>query len=469
MSDLDPVLSRIDQDFEAAVGRWSDFLRIPSVGTDPRYNDSTREAGQWVVDRLSELGFEAGLRDTPKHPMVVGHYPGPSGGNVPHVLYYGHYDVQPADPVELWDSGPFEPTVVDGPRGRRMVARGAVDNKGQAMTFLEAFRAWKAVHGELPIRITVFFEGEEESGSPSLEPFLKAHAEELTADVAVVSDTGGWTVDTPAITTRLRGMVYTELTVHGPSHDLHSGVFGGPAPNALNGLARVLGRLHDAEGRVALPGFYDDVAELGPRTKAQWEALDPDEAGFLQGIGVDRACGERDRSILEKLWSRPTCDINGTIGGYTEAGSKTVIPAQASAKVSFRLVPDQDPERVAEGFRRFIAATLPEPYRWDLDVLHTAPAFQVSSESPYLRAALEALERVYGKKAAMIGSGGSIPVVGKFKDILGMDTLLMGFGLDDDRMHSPNEKFELKCLENGMKSHAALLERLPRVAAGAAA
>ncbi|RDD61880.1 dipeptidase [Ferruginivarius sediminum] len=464
MSDLDAILARIDSDFDSAVKRWSDFLRIPSVSTDPAFNDKTREAAEWVKGQLAELGFDASVRDTDGHPMVVGHYPGPGetdpGGDVPHVLYYGHYDVQPPDPLDEWDSGPFEPSIVEGPRGRRMVARGAVDDKGQVMTFLEAFRAWKAVHGSLPIRITAFFEGEEECGSPSLIPFLKANSQELGADVCVVSDTGSWDLETPAITTRLRGLLYTELTVRGPSHDLHSGLYGGAVPNPLNALTKVLGGLHDEHGRVAIPGFYDDVVEPEAETRRQWDALSADEQAFLAGVGLDTPSGEAGRSLLEKVWSRPTCDINGAIGGYTGAGAKTVIPAKASAKISFRLVPEQDPRRLAEAFRAFIAERMPAGCTWELTVDKGSPAFCVPTDSPYLQAAMDALEDVYGRKAVLIGSGGSIPVVGMFHDILGVDTLLMGFGLDDDRMHSPNEKFELKCLENGMKSHAALLERL---------
>lgn len=459
MSQLTPVLHRIDTELESALARWAEFLRIPSVSTDPAYNDRTREAAQWLSDQLSEIGFQSGLRETPGHPMIVAHHPGP-GPDAPHVLYYGHYDVQPPDPLDEWETGPFEPTLVDGPRGKRMVARGAVDDKGQLMTFVEAFRAWQAVHGTLPVRVTAFFEGEEETGSPSLRPFLEANRDELRADVCVVSDTGSWDVETPAITTRLRGLLYTELHVRGPSHDLHSGLYGGAVPNPLNALAHILGRLHDSHGRIAIPGFYDAVAEPDAETLAQWKGLGGDEAEFLAGAGVERPSGEVDRHLLERIWSRPTCDINGMIGGYTGAGSKTVIPAKASAKISFRLVPDQTPDKIADAFKQFIAAHAPPACQWTLDVHNGAPGHVIPADSPYLRAALDALETVYGKKAAMIGCGGSIPVVGMMKTVLGVDTLLMGFGLEDDRMHSPNEKFEVRCFENGMRSHAALLDRL---------
>ena len=467
---LQPVLDHLDAEFENALQRWQDFLRIPSVSTDPAYNDRTREAGQWLVDQLREIGFSAELRDTPGHPMVVAHHPGPGAGSgAPHLLYYGHYDVQPPDPIELWDSGPFEPRIVDGPRGRRMVARGAVDDKGQLMTFVEAFRAWQTVHGTLPVSVTAFFEGEEETGSPSLVPFLKENARELQADVAVVSDTGSWDVDTPALTTQLRGMLYTEVTVTGPSHDLHSGLYGGVAPNPANALTRVLGELHDAQGRVQIPGFYDAVVDPDAETLRQWHALGLDAEAVLGGIGVPAASGEQDRPLLERMWSRPTADINGIWGGYTGAGSKTVIPAHASAKVSFRLVPDQDPDAVLAGFRTFIAERLHSGCSFELNTLHGAPAIKVPTDSPYLEAARSALADVYGKPPVNIGSGGTIPVVGEFKSVLGIDTLLMGFGLDDDRMHSPNEKFELACFDNGMKAHAALLSRMQALGAKRAA
>jgi len=464
--DLEPVLRRLDADFDDAVARWSEFLRIPSVSTDPSYNDKTREAGQWLVDQLTQLGFRAELRDTTGHPMVVAHHDGP-GAEVaaPRLLYYGHYDVQPPDPLDLWDSGPFEPTIVDGPRGRRMVARGAVDDKGQLMTFLEAFRAWQAVHGTLPVKVTAFFEGEEESGSPSLVPFLKQNAAELAADIAVVSDTGSWDVNTPAITTQLRGLLYTELTVQGPSHDLHSGLYGGAAPNPANALARVIGALHDADGRVTVPGFYDDVVDPDPETLEQWNRLEQDESAVLAGIGVDAPGGEAARSLLEKTWSRPTCDVNGLLAGYTGPGAKTVIPAEASAKISFRLVPGQDPDKIVAGLKRFVADTLPAGCRFDLHVHNGSPAIKVPTDSPFLEAARAALADAYGRPAVQIGCGGSIPVVGEFKSILGIDTLLLGFGLDDDRMHSPNEKFELACFDNGMKAHAALLHRVGAMAA----
>lgn len=456
---LDPVLQRIDRDLEAAIARWSDLLRIPSVSADPAYADDVRRAADWLADELAGLGFSTRIRETPGHPVVLAHHPGPDK-DAPHLLYYGHYDVQPPDPVELWDTGPFEPTLVDGPHGRRMVCRGAVDDKGQLMLWLEAMRAWKAVHGTLPVEATVVLEGEEEVGSVNLRGFLEDNREALAADVCVVSDTAMLDVDTPAITYMLRGLLYTEITCRGPEMDLHSGFYGGAVMNPLNALSRILGALHDERGRIRIPGFYDDVVEPGAEELATWQSLDVDEVAFLESVGVEAGAGEVDRSLLERLWARPTGDVNGLFGGYTGAGAKTVLPAEGRAKVSFRLVPEQEPERIIEGVRAFIDQHTPPGCRCELTVHSAAPAIRIPTESPWLEAARDALRVVYGRDAALIGCGGSIPVAAWVRDVLGYDTLFMGFGLEDDRMHSPNEKFELVCFENGIRSHAALLARL---------
>ncbi len=455
-SPLDPVLTRITEDFDGAVDRLRDLVRIPSVSADPAYDDRTREAADWLAADLQSIGFQASVRPTAGQPMVVAHHPGPDDGRAPHILYYGHYDVQPADPVELWDTPPFEPTIVTAEHGPRLVARGAVDDKGQVMTFVEAFRAWQKVHGSLPVRLTVFMEGEEECGSPSLEPFLEAAKDELAADVCVISDTNMWDIETPAIATMLRGLLYVELTLQGPGHDLHSGLYGGAVPNPINVLTRVLGQLHDADGRVQIPGFYDDVAELEAEV-GQWATLDFDEAAFLDGAGLTRPTGEADRSTLERIWSRPTCDLNGIWGGYTGAGAKTVIPAVASAKLSFRLAPDQSPDKVLAGLEAFLEARTPADCRFEMQNLGGSPAIRVPTDSIYLAAAKRALGRTFEREPVSIGMGGSIPAVEAIKRLLGTESLLVGFGLDDDRVHSPNEKFELRCFEQGIRAHAALL------------
>ncbi len=456
---LSPVLQRIDDDRAAAVERLKDLLRIPSVGPDPAHDADTRRAAEWCAGQLNDIGFDASVRDTPGQPMVVGHHPGPDAGSGPgpHLLYYGHYDVQPAEPLDEWEHPPFEPTVVEAEHGPRIVARGAVDDKGQLMTFVEAFRAWKSVHGTLPVRVTVLLEGEEESGSASLDPFLTAHRDELAADVCVVCDTGMWDIDTPAITYMLRGLVYVEVTLFGPSHDLHSGIYGGAVVNPLTALSRILGRHHDDQGVVQIPGFYDDVRELPAAEAEAWRSLGFDEGAFIGGAGFDASSGEHGRTVLERLWSRPACDVNGIWGGYTGAGAKTVIPARASAKLSCRLVADQDPSKILAGIERFFDERTPPGGRVEIDQHGTNPAIRVSTDSEPLAAAREGLRATFGRDAVLIGCGGSIPVVGSIQRILGIDSLLIGFSLDDDRIHSPNEKFELRCFEMGIRSHAAML------------
>ncbi len=367
--------------------------------------------------------------------------------------------MQPAEPLDLWTSPPFEPTIVEAERGQRVVARGAVDDKGQTMTFIEAFRAWQAVHGTLPVAVTVFLEGEEESGSPSLDGFLRAHQQELKSDVCIVSDTGMWDIETPAIGVMLRGMLYVELTLHGPCQDLHSGLYGGAVANPLNVLTRILGDLHDDQGRVQIPGFYDDLDDLSD-IENSWKELDFDEAAFLGHAGFKRSTGEAGRSTLERLWSRPTCDLNGVWGGYTGEGTKTVIPAKASAKLSCRLVPGQDPEKVRAGLKAFVDRRLPEDCRVEMDELGASPALRIPTNSPFLKAAQISLTDVFAKEPILVGIGGSIPAVGAIKHHLGIDSILMGFGLDDDRVHAPNEKFELQCFKSGMRAHAALLAEI---------
>ncbi|MCA9296326.1 MAG: M20/M25/M40 family metallo-hydrolase, partial [Phycisphaerales bacterium] len=348
-------------------------------------------------------------------------------------------DVQPPDPLELWDTKPFEPVVVDSPHGGKIVARGAVDDKGQLMTFIEAFRAWKSVHGSLPINITVMLEGEEESGSPSLDPFLKRHKDALQADVCVVCDTGMWDVRTPAVTTQLRGLVYMEVVLHGPSCDLHSGMYGGAAMNPINELTRILGELHDDKGNITIPGMYEDIIEPSAEELATWNGLGFNEKEFLGDVGLHTSVGEEGRTTLERVWSRPTCDINGIIGGYTGEGAKTVIASSARAKLSCRLVPGQDPEKIHRNLVSFFESRTPADGRWEFHMHGKNPAIRVSTDSPYLTAARNGLERVYDRPAVLIGTGGSIPVVGSIQQILGFDSLLVGFGLDDDRVHSPNE------------------------------
>jgi acetylornithine deacetylase/succinyl-diaminopimelate desuccinylase-like protein len=453
------VLRHADASLDESRGRLFDLLRIASISAQPDHRQDCQRAAEWVRGQLAGLGFSAEVRPTAGHPVIVAHHAAPDGYRGPHILFYGHYDVQPVDPLNLWHSPPFDPQLVDGPHGKRFVARGAVDDKGQAMMFIEAMRAWQEAAGGIPARITALIEGEEEVGSPNLEPFLAANKSELAADLALISDTGMWDVDTPAITTRLRGMTYVQLTLKAANRDLHSGLYGGSALNPINALAHVLGDLHDANGRIQLPGFYDRVKPVSNAQRAQWDALGFDEDAFLGNIGLEAPVGERGYSALERLWARPTADINGMWGGYTGVGGKTVIASEASAKISFRLVPDQDPDAVFEQFKRFVSERLPPGAVVAYEVGTRSPAIEVNMESPWVRAAQTVLTEEYGKPAVLMGSGGSIPVVNSLRKVLGIDSLLMGFGLDDDQVHSPNEKFEQRCFHQGIRSHVRLLAK----------
>ena len=453
---LSPVLSRIDTGLPEALERLMALLRIPSISTDPAFAPDCARAADWLVNDLRSLGFEAASRPTPGHPMVVGH--GGDGG--PHLLFYGHYDVQPVDPLALWDRDPFDPEVQDTPKGRVIRARGASDDKGQLMTFLEALRAWKAETGRLPCRITIFLEGEEESGSPSLIPFLRENAAELKADIALICDTGLFQDTAPAIVTMLRGLLGEEITIHGPNKDLHSGMYGGAAMNPIRVLTRILGRLHDETGRVTVPHFYDGVTELPDDIRAQWQALSFDHARFLGDVGLSIPAGEADRTPLEMIWSRPTAEVNGIIGGYTGDGFKTVLPAQASAKVSFRLVAGQNPDALREHFRDWVRAQVPADCRVEFSGHGASPAGVMAIGHPAFEAARAALGDEWGRAAAYVGCGGSIPIAGYFKSELGMDALLLGFGRDDDQIHSPNEKYDLECFHKGIRSWARVLARL---------
>jgi len=455
---LDTILAHIDATRAAAHGRLFEFLRIPSISAQPDHAADCRRAADWAAEHLRGSGFSARIAETGGHPVVIAEHQGTGAG--PHLLYYGHYDVQPPEPLELWTSPAFEPTVVDGQHGPKIVARGAVDDKGQVSMWLEAFRAWHDVAGGVPTRITVLLEGEEEVGTAHLLPFLRANTEALQADAAVISDTGMWDIDTPALTTRLRGIVYTEIKLRAASRDLHSGIYGGSALNPINALTRILGDLHDADGRVQLDGFYEGVTALSDAEAKQWDALGFDELGCLASIGLSVPVGERGVPGLQRIWARPTADINGIWGGYAGAGPKTVIASEAGAKVSFRLVPGQDPEQVFAAFERFVAARAPADAHVSVTKFSADPAIEVSLDNPLVRAAQVALAEEYGRPPVSIGCGGSIPVVEALHSILGLDSLLMGFGLEDDQVHSPNEKFEVRCLDHGTRAHARLLGKL---------
>tara|TARA_R110002073_G_scaffold239285_1_gene400810 strand:- start:362192 stop:363622 length:1431 start_codon:yes stop_codon:yes gene_type:complete len=455
-----------------SISRLMDWLAMPSVGTDPAHDKDTARTADWAAAHLQESGFKTeicptGTKDSPGHPIVMATSPGDQDYTGPHVLFYGHYDVQPADPIELWESDPFTPVIkpAEGEVGERIVARGACDDKGQVMMFLEAMRAWYSTTGVAGggVRFTVMLEGEEESGSVNLEQFVKENTERLgKTDVCLISDTGMLGRGKPAITYGVRGLAYTEVTLIGSNQDLHSGLWGGKVPNPINELSKVLAGLWDDQRRITIPGFYDGVNEMTQNERDAWSKLDVDPESALKGIGLeaDANVGEAGYSFIEREWARPTADINGIIGGYTGPGAKTVIPSKASAKISFRLVDNQDSAQITQAFFDWLTERTPAGCHWSLEDHGGGAPATCATESVSLQAAAKAIETACGQKPAMIKSGGSIPVAGLLKESLGLETIFMGFGLEDDRVHSPNEKFELDCFRMGARSHVALIEEL---------
>ena len=459
---LAKVLDRIDADFDKSLERLFLLLRIKSISADPAFAAECKAAADHLAKDIATLGFSAEVRPTDGHPAVVAKSNGKSNGaGRPHALFYGHYDVQPVDPLNLWHRPPFDPVVADHADGRKIiVGRGAEDDKGQLMTFVEACRAWKAVTGSLPIDLTILIEGEEEIGSKNFVPFLERYKDELKADFALVCDTGMWDPNTPAITTSLRGLVYDEVKIKAANRDLHSGIFGGGAQNPIRVLTRILGGIFDDDGRITIPGFYDGVKDLPPDILAQWRKLDLTPETFLKPIGLSVPAGEKGRLLIEQISSRPTCDVNGIVGGDIGEGSKTVIPAEASAKVSFRLVEGQDPDKIRKSFRDYVIARLPGDCRAEFTDHSNAPAVALDWNMKPLAAARRALAQEWGKDAVLAGSGASIPIVADFKRVLGLDALLVGFALDDDNIHSPNEKYDLRSFHKGIRSWARILAAL---------
>ena len=453
----DRTLAHIDANLEPSLARLFDLLRIPSISTQPDHAGDCRRAATWLSELLDGMGFDASVRETPGHPIVVAHdRTAPPG---PHVLFYGHYDVQPVDPLSLWDTAPFEPVL----RGGAIVARGASDDKGQVMTFLEACRALREAQGGLPVWVSIILEGEEESGGENLLPFLRANAGELRADIALICDTGMVGHEIPAITTMLRGLVGEEIVISGADRDLHSGIFGNAARNPIHVLADIVAGLRDEAGRVTLPGFYDGVTDVPEAVRAAWNRIGLTDEAALSPVGLSIPAGERGYSALEQTWSRPSCEVNGITGGYQEPGFKTVLPAKASAKISFRLVAGQDPERIRASFRDYVRSRIPGDCSVEFRPHGGSPASAVPFDGAPLAAALRALGEEWGRPAVTIGSGGSIPVVGELQQALGMNALLVGFARDDDRIHSPNEKYDLDSFHRGIRSWARILQALAAV------
>ncbi len=451
MHDLDEYLESKRPQFEADL---CELLRIPSVSTDSQYNDDVRRAADWVAGQFQEMGLSTEVVPTKGHPIVFAETP--PVDDMPTVLVYGHYDVQPPDPLDEWISPPFEPTVRDG----NVYARGATDDKGQMLTHLMSTRAWLATRGAVPINLKFVIEGEEEIGSQNLHRMLSESPDHFKCDVVVVSDTCQFARGEPAITYGLRGIAYFELRLTGPRQDLHSGTFGGAVTNPINALSRMLSALVDEDGRIQIPEFYNDVVPITDRERNQFASLPFREDAFKRQIGVEELSGEAGYSTLERRWVRPTCDIHGIWGGYQSEGAKTVLPARAGAKFSFRLVPDQNPEQIALNLEKMLHELCPPGIEFELIDMHGAPGVKVSLDSPFINAAARAIEAGFGRPPVFIREGGSIPIVTDFYENLKSDTLILGWGLDDDNTHSPNEKFSLADFHRGIKASTYLWNEL---------
>ena len=429
------------------------FLRIPSVSARSEHSDDCRLAAQFVANALGQIGFRTDIISTPGHPIVLGEWRG-AGPEAPTLLVYGHYDVQPAEPLELWTSPAFEPTVRDG----RIYARGSVDDKGQLYLHIKALEAHLAVRGTLPINVIVLAEGEEEVGSENLEAFLHREQQRLKCDAVVISDSTMFAPGIPSILSSLRGMAYLQIDVQGPVGDLHSGMYGGAVVNPAMALARLLATLHDDEGRVAIAGFYDQVRPFPDHVRAQMRELPFSDAGLMHEVGVSALGGEPGYSTLERLWTRPTCEVNGLLSGYTGEGAKTVLPAISMAKVSFRLVPDQDPDTIARLVREHVGRVLPKGVTATVSALHGGRPWRADLHGPIIDAGKRALHAAFGREPVITGEGGSIPVVGDFERILKAPVLLMGFGLPGENAHAPNEWISVENYQLGIRAAATLFD-----------
>ncbi|MCB9951918.1 MAG: dipeptidase [Planctomycetaceae bacterium] len=448
------VTAYLEEHHDRFLEELKDLLRIPSISADSKYANDVRLGAQFIHQQLESMGCDTELVETAGHPIVYGEWLKAEGA--PTVLVYGHYDVQPPDPLDEWISPPFEPTI----RDEHIYARGATDDKGQMFTHVKSVEAWLKTVGELPVNVKFVIEGEEEVGGENLDEFLKNNQDRCRADVAVVSDTAQYGPGIPAITYGLRGIVACEIHLQGPSQDLHSGVFGGAVANPVNVLARLIASLHDDAGHCQIPGFYDDVVPLTDEERQNFAALPFDDAEFAQSLGISGTFGEAGYSTLERRWGRPTCDVNGITGGYQGEGPKTIVPAKASAKITCRLVPNQNADAILASLESYLRGQLPPGIQLTFRRFHGCPAVVCDLNSPYMAAARRAVAVGFGKEPVLIREGGSIPVVGSFKEFLGIDTLLLGWGQNTDNLHSPNEKFSLSAFRQGILASAALWHEL---------
>lgn len=452
---MSDALRFVDGNLDRFRAELYDFLEIPSISAKSEHDGDTRAAADWFAEKLGSAGLTTETVETEGHPIVVGESR-TAGPDAPTVLIYGHYDVQPPDPLELWTSPPFEPTERDG----RIYARGSADDKGQLYMHVKALEAFHATGTPLPINVVVVAEGEEEVGSPNLVPFVQAQAERLACDVVLISDTGMYAKGIPSVGFSLRGLAYFELHVHGADSDLHSGEYGGAVANPVNALARIIASIHDDEGRIAIEGFYDDVIEWDAATRETIAALPHSDESFARDLAVTELSGEAGYGTLERLWIRPTCDVCGVLGGYTGEGAKTVLPNHAMAKVSFRLVPDQNPDRVKELFEAHLARVTPPGVSVELHELHGGRPWKASVDGPEFEAASEALEEAFGARPVPMGGGGSIPIVVEFEEILDATALLVGFSLPGCNLHAPDEWLPIENYEKGIGALVRLYAKL---------
>jgi len=454
MSDLETYLKSNDARIHDEL---FDFLRIPSVSARSEHDADTAKAADWVAKSMRDAGLDAKIHKTPGHPIVVGEWR-KAGAGAPTILVYGHYDVQPAEPLDLWHSPPFEPTVRDG----RIYARGSVDDKGQLFLHIKALEAHLKTRGKLPVNVIVIAEGEEEVGSENLEAFIESHKDLLECDGVIISDSAMFAPGLPSILSSLRGLAYFQIDVRGPSGDLHSGSYGGAVVNPAMALARILATFHDADGHIAIPGFYDSVRDWPEKVRTQMRSLPFTDDGFLHEVGAPALGGEKGYSTLERIWTRPTCEVNGLLSGYTGEGAKTVLPAVAMAKVSCRLVPDQDPAQIEAAMKKHVASVAPKGVTVTVTHLHGGRPWRADLDGPLFDAAKRALKAAFGREPVITGEGGSIPVVGDFQRILGAPVLLIGFGLPGENAHAPNEWMSDENFVKGMRAIAALWDEIGR-------
>jgi acetylornithine deacetylase/succinyl-diaminopimelate desuccinylase-like protein len=454
---MDNVIDFVNVSRDRYVEELKTLLAIPSISALPEHREDVRRCAEWCGDEMRRVGLEnVRLIDTPGFPVVYGDWLGAPGA--PTIVFYGHYDVQPVDPLELWQSPPFEATVRDG----EIFARGAADDKGQVFMHLKAIEAHLKQAGRLPVNIKVMLEGEEEVGSEHLDDFVRAHKDDLSGDVVVISDSAMFARGVPSICYGLRGLVYFQIDLRGSSTDLHSGSFGGAIANPAFVLAQIIAQMKDRSGRVKIPGFYDDVKPLQEEERQAWASLPFSEKQYRKDFGVPKLFGETGYSTLERTWARPTFEVNGLLSGFTGAGAKTVLPAVAMAKVSMRLVPNQEPDKIAERFEAYVRKIAPKTVELTVTRMHGGKPWMTSFDNPYVQAAGRAIEKGFGRKPIFTREGGSIPVVSTFQEELGLPSVLFGVGLPDENAHAPNEKLDLSNFHNGVIASACLYEEIGR-------